>query len=136
MTNLVQFILGALFGLILFKGEVASQLKIRAMFHFEEPDLYLIIGSAVLVGAVSLQLLKRIEKRLSLRTPISYPKKEMSKGVVIGGFCFGMGWYITGACPGPIAVQIGSGAWPAVATFVGALLGTYLYARLKPKLPH
>ena len=133
--NFVQFGLGILFGLILYKGEVASLLKIRAMFHFEEPDLYLIIGSAVLVGVISLQLLKRIERMHPPRTPFSYPKKEMNKGVLIGGFCFGMGWYLTGACPGPIAVQIGAGAWPAVATFVGALLGTYIFARYKDKLP-
>lgn len=134
--NFVQFLLGGLFGLLLFKGGAASQLKIRAMFHFKEPDLYLIIGSAVLVGVVSLQLLKFVEKRIPPKIPFEYPKKEMSKGVIIGGFCFGMGWYITGACPGPIAVQVGGGAWPALGTLAGAILGTYLYARIRSKLPH
>ena len=134
--NALQLFLGALFGLVLFKSEVAALPKIRAMFHFEEPDLYLIIGSAVIVGALSLQILKIIEKKIKPQTPISYPKKEMTKGGVIGGFLFGMGWYITGACPGPIAVQVGSGAWPAVFTLAGAIAGTYIYARLNPKLPH
>ncbi len=134
--NALQFILGGLFGLILFKGQVASLPKIRAMFGFREPDLYLIIGSAVAVGIFSLQILKRVERHLPLKTPFHYPEKEMTKGVIIGGLCFGMGWYITGACPGPIAVQVGAGDWPAWATLAGAVLGTYLYARLKHRLPH
>ena len=136
--NLLQLMLGALFGLILFKGELASHPKIRAMFHFEEPDLFLVIASAVVVGAISLQLLKVIEKKSEGKNKkqFSYPKKEMSKGVIIGGFLFGAGWYITGACPGPIGVQIGSGAWPAIITLAGAILGTYLYARIRDKLPH
>ncbi|MBN2339929.1 MAG: YeeE/YedE family protein [Deltaproteobacteria bacterium] len=136
MMNLLQLVLGALFGLILFKGELAGQPKIRAMFHFEEPDLFLVIASAVVVGLVSLQLLKSVERRSNGKKRFSYPKKEMTKGVIIGGFLFGVGWYITGACPGPIAVQIGSGAWPALLTLLGAVLGTYAYARLRHRLPH
>lgn len=136
MMNGLQLILGTVFGLILFKGELASHPKIRGMFHFEEPDLFLVIGSAVLVGVISLQILKWIERKSKGKKKFSYPHKAMSKGVVIGGFMFGVGWYITGACPGPICVQIGSGAWPAVMTLLGALMGTYVYARLKPRLPH
>lgn len=134
--NGLQLILGSLFGLILYKGELASHPKIRAMFHFEEPDLFLVIGSAVLVGALSLQVLKWVEKKSQGKKKFSYPQKAMNKGVVIGGFLFGVGWYITGACPGPIGVQIGSGAWPAVITLLGAIGGTYAYARLKHRLPH
>lgn len=136
MKNISYLLLGCLFGLILFKGEVASHAKIRAMFNFEEPTLFLIIASAIVVGIVSLQILKFLEKQRTPSSPISYPKKQMTKGVIIGGLFFGMGWYITGACPGPIAVQIGAGHWPAFLTLSGAIAGTYLYAKVKNRLPH
>ncbi|MBN2716602.1 MAG: YeeE/YedE family protein [Deltaproteobacteria bacterium] len=134
--NLLQLLLGTLFGLLLFKGELASQPKIRAMFHFEEPDLFLVIASAVVVGVLSLQILKMIERKGLVQKRFSYPQKEMTKGVMIGGFLFGVGWYITGACPGPMGVQIGAGAWPALITLSGAVAGTYIYARLRHRLPH
>lgn len=135
MKNFLYLVLGALFGILLYKGELASIHKIRNMFHFKEPDLFLVIFSAIAVGALGLQLLKVLETNHKIPKQV-YPTKTFTKGTILGGFLFGMGWYLTGACPGPIAVQIGSGAWPALFTILGALLGTYIYAVLKPKLPH
>lgn len=127
---------GTVFGFLLYKAEVISHSRIQAMFHFKEAHLYLIIASAVVTGALSLQILKRIHIGSFNGKDFPWPNKPMSKGLYMGGFIFGVGWYITGACPGPIAVQIGAGAWPALATLVGAILGTYMYSILRPKLPH
>jgi uncharacterized membrane protein YedE/YeeE len=98
--------------------------------------MYLIIGSAVVVGAVSLFIVKRLEMKTVGGEEITIREKPFNKGVVAGGIIFGMGWAITGACPGPIYAQIGSGAYMALVTFVSALLGAYLYAFFLPKLPH
>jgi hypothetical protein len=106
------------------------------MFRFEEAHMYLIIGSAVVVGAISLFIIKHFEMKTVGGERITVREKPFNKGVVAGGIIFGMGWAITGACPGPIYAQIGSGAYMALVTFVSALVGAYLYAFFQPKLPH
>lgn len=128
-------LLGAYFGLVLTKAQVISWYKIRDMFFFREPDLYLIIGSAVLVGMVSLALIKRFRLRPVTGEPLDIPGKALDKGTVIGGFLFGLGWFVTGTCPGPIYAQIGAGEAWALFTLAGALIGTWLFAWLKPTLP-
>jgi uncharacterized protein len=133
--NLKFLLFGAYFGIVLTKAQVISAYKIRAMFLFREPDLYLIIGSAVAVGALSVFLIKRFHPATISGEPLSIPGKSLNKGTVIGGFLFGLGWFITGTCPGPIYAQIGSGEFFAFFTLAGALLGVWLFALLKPKLP-
>ena len=135
MGNLKFLLFGAYFGIVLTKAQVISAYKIRAMFLFREPDLYLIIGSAVAVGALSVFLIKRVHPATVSGEPLSIPGKALNKGTVIGGFLFGLGWFITGTCPGPIYAQIGSGEFFAFFTLAGALLGVWLFALLKPKLP-
>lgn len=129
-------IAGTLFGLLLTKGGVISWYRIRDMFYFREPDLFLIIGSAVLTGILSVALLRRTRKVTLEGEPLVIPHKAGNKGNYIGGFLFGMGWFVTGACPGPIFAQIGAGESLAWIALFGALLGTYTYARLRPRLPH
>jgi uncharacterized membrane protein YedE/YeeE len=129
VKNLKFLLFGAYFGIVLTKAQVISWYKIRAMFFFREPDLYLIIGSAVLVGAISVALIKRF------RPSREIPGKALTRGTLFGGFLFGLGWFITGTCPGPIYAQLGSGEWFALFTLAGALLGAYAFAALKPKLP-
>jgi uncharacterized membrane protein YedE/YeeE len=121
-------LLGAWFGVVLTKAQVISWYKIRNMFFFREPDLYLIIGSAVAVGMVSVFLIKRYRATTLSGEPLRIPGKALTRGTVIGGFLFGLGWFITGTCPGPIYAQIGAGEFRAFFTLGGAMLGAYGYA--------
>jgi len=136
MKQLFVLLVGTFFGLVLAKSEVVSWFRIQKMFRFEEAHMYLIIGSAVVVGAISVYLIKKFQLRTVTREEIAFKARQWQKGTVIGGILFGMGWAITGACPGPIYAQIGSGEYVALVTLVGAIAGMYLYAFLQPKLPH
>lgn len=98
--------------------------------------MYLIIGTGIVVAAVLMLVIKMLRLRTIQGEAIKYEPKPFHTGVVVGGMIFGAGWAITGACPGPIYAQIGGGAWMALFTLAGALVGMYLYAWLKPKLPH
>jgi len=139
MKYLQQFfvlMIGIFFGVILIKSEVASWFRIQKMFRLEEAYMYLIIASAVVVGAISLYLIKRFQVKTISRDTIQIKTKKFQKGTIIGGILFGLGWAVTGACPGPIYAQIGSGEYMAIVTFIGAFSGMYLYAYLQPRLPH
>lgn len=126
---------GLLFGIILTKSEVISWFKIRDMFHFQEPDLYLLIGSAVATAMLLLQAVKRLRLRTWDGGLPDIPVKKRDKGKLLGGFIFGMGWYIAGTCPGPIYAQIGTGAWLAVLTLAGALAGAAAFSATGSRLP-
>ncbi|MDE3058796.1 MAG: YeeE/YedE family protein [Bacteroidota bacterium] len=106
------------------------------MFLFKEAHMYLIIGSAVVVGALSIQVIKKLNVKTLQGEEIRYQGKQFNKGFIIGGLIFGLGWAITGACPGPIFAQIGAGEYPAVFTLAGALTGAFVHHSLKAKLPH
>ncbi len=129
-------IIGIFFGIVLVKSEVISWFRIQSMFRFEEAHMYLIIGSAVIVGAISLQIIKKMQMTTIDNQEIKVKNKPFHKGVIIGSIMFGLGWAITGACPGPIYAQIGSGTLLAVVTLLSALGGAYLYGLVRPKLPH
>jgi uncharacterized membrane protein YedE/YeeE len=135
MQRLFVLLVGVLFGVVLTKSEVISWFRIQKMFRFEEAHMYLIIASAVLVGAIGVFLIKRFNLKTIEGEPIVIKEKRWQKGIVIGGVIFGLGWAITGTCPGPIYAQIGAGTWLALATFAGALVGAYLFAVLQPRLP-
>lgn len=136
MKQLTVLLLGIYFGIVLVKSEVVSWFRIQKMFMFEEAHMYLIITSAVVVGAISVYIIKRLQMQTVDHQPIVLSGKPFQKGTIIGGIAFGMGWAITGACPGPIYAQIGSGEYLAVVTFLSAVAGMYLYAFLQPRLPH
>lgn len=136
MSGLKYVLMGTWFGILLTKGEVISWFKIRAMFFFQEPDLFLIIGSAVVTGILSVRLLRRYRLNTLEGDRLQVPSKTLTKGNWIGGFVFGMGWFMIGACPGPIFAQIGAGEWLAWVALAGALAGTYVYARFRGSLPH
>ena len=135
MKNIIYMILGVFFGIILTESEVISWFRIRKMFLFQEAHMYLIIGSAIAVGIVSVKILKALKIRSLSREELNFQGKPDNKGIIYGGFIFGIGWAITGACPGPIFAQIGVGAFPAVFTFIGAVAGAMLYASLRSRLP-
>jgi uncharacterized membrane protein YedE/YeeE len=127
-------LVGIVMGIFLTKSEVISWFRIQAMFRGEEPYMYQVIASAIAVAAFSLWLIKRFQLTTIYGEPIVIKKKTYHRGVIIGGFIFGCGWAMTGACPGPIYAQIGSGEYVAIVTFFGALLGTYLFAYVRPRL--
>jgi len=135
--SLIKYgILGIVFGIVFVKAEIISWFRIQEMFHFQSFHMYGIIGSAVLVGLVSMQLIKRFHIKTMDGEEVVITPKEYNKGTVIGSIFFGFGWAITGACPGPIYAQIGAGFLISILTLLGALGGTYLYGVLKDRLPH
>ncbi len=128
-------IVGTFFGVVLVKSEVVRWQRVHDMFLFKEAHMYLIITTGIVVAAISMLLIKRLHLRTVTGEPITYKPKPFHKGVVIGGMLFGAGWAITGACPGPIYAQVGAGAWMSLLTLLGAMLGMYAFAYVKPKLP-
>jgi hypothetical protein len=136
MINLIYSVFGIFFGIVLTKAEVISWFRIQAMFQFKEPHMYLIIGSAVVTGAIIIRIFKILNVKSVNGEALDFTPKPFHKGFIIGGIIFGIGWAITGACPGPIYAQVGTGAYPAVITLAGAIFGAYLYHALKKYLPH
>jgi len=135
MRNVRVLILCIIFGIVLVKGQIVSWERINKMFRFEEAYMYLVIGSAVVVGAISLLIIKRLRARTIDGEEFEIVTKPMNKGIIFGGIAFGLGWAITGACPGPIYAQIGSGTFLAIVTLLSALTGAYIFAILQPRLP-
>lgn len=136
---LVGYLLvGVVFGVVLMKSEVVSWFRIQEMFRFDSFHMYGVIGSAWIVATVSLQWLKRSSVRSVSGEAIQIPPKIMGSGAryVIGGTLFGLGWALTGACPGPLFALLGSGITVVMLMIVTALLGTWAYAVLRPRLPH
>lgn len=136
MKNLKYLVLGVLFGIILTKSEVISWFRIQEMFRFQSFHMYGIIGSAIVVGLSSIQLIKRNHLKTINGEPIVIADKQFNHGVWIGGLIFGFGWAITGACPGPMFAQLGSGSGAALVLLAAALAGTWTYSALREKLPH
>jgi len=134
-VNIRVLIMGVFFGIVLVKGEVVSWYQIQAMFRFESFHMYGVIGSAVVVGAISLIILKRLNVSTIDGQSLVIKPKKLDKGTVIGGIIFGLGWAITGACPAPIYAQIGSGTLLAIVTLISAFAGAYIYGYLRPRLP-
>ena len=132
----MSILMGIYFGIVLTKSEVVRWQRVHDMFLFKEAHMYLIIGLGIGVAMVAMLLIKNRHVKTIEGEPIRYAPKPFHLGVVIGGMLFGAGWAITGACPGPIYAQIGGGEWMALITLAGALLGMFLYANLKSKLPH
>jgi uncharacterized protein len=129
--------IGAYFGFVLLRAEVVSWYRIQEMFRFQSFHMYGVIGSAVVVAALVVWAVRRFRLRAIDRRPIAF--EAMPPGwrrYLGGGAMFGVGWALTGACPGPIAALIGAGLWPFTIVFASALLGTYAYGRLEARLPH
>ncbi|MFN0125112.1 MAG: DUF6691 family protein [Verrucomicrobiales bacterium] len=129
--------IGVGFGVVLIKSEVASWYRIHEMFHFQSFHMFGIIGSAIVVGAISIFLLKRLHAKAVTGERIDPKPKEFQKvGNLAGGFLFGLGWALTGACPGPMYALFGAGYTPILLALAGALAGAWLYAVVRPRLPH
>ena len=134
--NFKYAIAGILFGIILVKAEVISWFRIQEMFRLQSFHMFGVIGSAVIVGIISVWIIKRFNIKTIYGEPIEFVTRKLNKGNIIGGLLFGFGWALTGACPGPIFAQIGTGATVAIVTLLNAIAGTWTYGRLRDKLPH
>ncbi len=134
----VKFLLlGIVFGIVMTKSEAVSWYRIQEMFRFQAFHMYGIIGTAVTLGVAGVALIKRFRMRDFSGNPIMFnPKEKSVLRYLIGGTIFGLGWALSGACPGPMVVNIGYGYWAMAVVFFFALVGTYLYALIKNKLPH
>ena len=137
MKTLKYLIAGIVFGIIMFKSEAASWFRIFEMFQFNSFHMYGIIGSALATGVIGIQLIKRLKlKSFSGEEIIIPPKAKGWKNYLFGGILFGLGWGLAGACPGPIFTLIGAGFLPLILVLAFAVLGTFVYGILRPKLPH
>lgn len=137
MRRIAYLLIGVFFGIVMFKSQAASWFRIYEMFRFESFHMYGIIGSALVLGVIGVQIIKKKKLKTFSGEPIYFVPKERSvKRYIFGGIIFGLGWALAGACPGPIFTLIGAGYFPILVVFAGALLGTYLYGLLRNKLPH
>lgn len=135
-SNLKYLIVGIFFGIVFVKAEIISWYRIQEMFQLQSFFMYGVIGSAVMVGIISVWLIKKFDIKTIQGEKIEIQPKTFNKGQIYGGLLFGFGWAITGACPGPLFAQIGTGVTVIVVTLVSAIAGTWVYGLLKDKLPH
>ena len=135
MKNIKYLFVGIVFGLALTKGEAISWYRIYEMFHFQSFHMYGIFMTAVPVGALSLFIIQKLKLKSLDGEIIEPPVKRYHHGVIIGGLIFGFGWALTGACPGPLYAQIGSGYLVTIVTFISAMAGTWVYAKFQNQLP-
>ena len=134
--NIKYFIIGILFGIILVKAEIVSWFRIQEMFRLQSFHMYGVIGSAVVVGIISVWLIRTFRVKTIYGEAIEFHPRQFNKGQIYGGLLFGFGWAITGACPGPLFAQIGAGFTVVIVTLLSAVAGTWIYGRIREKLPH
>ena len=135
LKNLKYIIAGTLFGIIAVKSEIISWFRIQEMFRLTSFHMYGVIGTAVVVGMISIQIIKRLNIKTLSGEKINIAPKIFQKGQIYGGLIFGLGWAITGACPGPLFAQIGSGFGVITVTLLSAIFGTWVYGYFRDKLP-
>ncbi|MBB6327467.1 hypothetical protein FHS59_003110 [Algoriphagus iocasae] len=136
LSLLKYMIIGVLFGIVFVKAEIISWFRIQEMFRLQSFHMYGVIGSAIITGIISIQIIKRFGIKTISGEKVNIPNKEFRKGQIIGGFIFGLGWAITGACPGPLFAQIGSGFTVVFVTLLSAIAGTWVYGRFSHKMPN
>ncbi|MEQ8547262.1 MAG: YeeE/YedE thiosulfate transporter family protein [Cyclobacteriaceae bacterium] len=137
MKFLKYLIIGTIFGITLAKAEIISWFRIYEMFRFQSFHMYGVIGSAIILGVLFIQVIKRTNMKSIDGEPIVINPKQMSiSRYLYGGIIFGLGWALTGACPGPMFILLGNGVGVVIVVILSALLGTYVYGLLRNKLPH
>ncbi|HKJ47141.1 MAG TPA: DUF6691 family protein [Balneolales bacterium] len=136
--NLKYLFAGIAFGFILIKSEVVSWFRIQEMFRFQSIFMYGIIGLAVIIGFLSIQIIKRLKLKDIEGTPITIPPKDNSQYTryIIGGIIFGLGWAMLGACPGPLFALLGAGYTVMIIPIISAVFGTWMYGKMRSRLPH
>jgi uncharacterized membrane protein YedE/YeeE len=133
--NLKYLIVGIMFGIVFVKAEIISWFRIQEMFRFQSFHMYGVIGSAVAVGMLSVFLIKKFNVRTITGETVDFHPKQFRKGQIYGGLIFGLGWALTGACPGPLFAQIGSGFVVVLVTLLSAVAGTWVYGYFRNHLP-
>jgi len=129
--------IGILFGITMFKSEAASWFRIYEMFKFESFHMYGIIGSALAIAIIVVQMIKRFKIKSFYGEEINFNTKEKTLSrYIIGGIIFGLGWALAGACPGPMFTLIGVGYFPIIIVIISSIIGTFIYGMLRDKLPH
>lgn len=137
MKFLKYILAGILFGIVMSKSEALSWFRIQEMFRFQAFHMYGIIGTAVVLGAITTYIIKKYQLRDFQGNPITFSDKEKSvTRYLVGGTIFGLGWALVGACPGPLFVNLGQGYWPILVAIFGGIAGTFAYGVLQNKLPH
>jgi uncharacterized protein len=138
MSLLPYLLLGGAFGFVLIEAEVVSWFRIQEMFRFDAFHMYGVIGTAVITAALSLMVIRRIGACDAEGRPLALEPKTLGSGVryLAGGTIFGVGWALTGACPGPLVALVGSRVSVMLVAVLSALAGTWTYGLLRPKLPH
>ena len=137
MKTLVYLFIGTFFGILMYKSEAASWFRIFEMFEFGAFHMYGIIGSALVLGVIGVQIIKKFNiKAIGGNDMHLKPKNKSVSRYAIGGVLFGLGWALAGACPGPMYVLTGAGYVSILIVIFGALLGTFVYGMVKNKLPH
>lgn len=137
MKYLKYLVLGVFFGIVLSKAEVVSWYRIYEMFRFDNFHMYGVIGSAIAVGILLIQLIKRTNMRSLEGSEIRFtPKNRSIARYLLGGIIFGLGWALTGACPGPMFILVGHGVGVMLVVIASAIAGTFVYGLVRDKLPH
>ena len=134
--QLKYLLVGTAFGIVFVKAEIISWFRIQEMFRFQSFHMYGVIGSAVLVGMISVWIIKKFKVKTIYGESIKISPKSFNKGQIYGGLLFGLGWALTGACPGPLFAQIGTGVFVIVVTLLSAIAGTWVYGYFRERLPH
>lgn len=137
MRSILYIALGVIFGITMYKAETASWFRIIEMFQFQSFHMFGFIGSALVIGVISNEVIKRKNKKDIDGNPIILnPKEKSVSRYLFGGIAFGLGWALIGACPGPLFVLLGAGMYSIIIVIFAALAGTWLYGVFKDKLPH
>lgn len=134
--NFKYMAVGIVFGIVFVKAEIISWFRIQEMFRLQSFHMYGVIGTAVVVGMISVGLIKKFNIKTIHGEKIEFHPKKFNKGQIYGGLLFGLGWALTGACPGPLFAQIGTGAFVVIVVLLSAIAGTWTYGYLREKLPH
>ena len=134
--NIKYLLTGIVFGIILVKAEIISWYRIQEMFRLQSFHMYGVIGSAVIVGIISVAIIKKFKVKTIYGEPIVFHPRKFNKGQIYGGLLFGFGWALTGACPGPLFAQIGAGFSVVIVVLGSAIAGTWVYGLIRGKLPH
>lgn len=136
VPNIKYMVLGIMFGIVFVKAEIISWYRIQEMFRLHSFFMYGVIGTAVVVGIISVWMIKRFQIKTLQKEKVIFHEKKFHWGNVIGASIFGLGWALTGACPGPLFAQIGSGFLVVAVTLLSAIAGTWVYGLVRNRLPH
>jgi uncharacterized protein len=134
--NFKYIIVGIVFGIVFVKSEIISWYRIQEMFRLQSFHMYGVIGTAVVVGLIAIWLIRKFNIKTIYGERIEFHPKKFNKGQIFGGLLFGLGWAATGACPGPLFAQIGTGASVIAIVILSAIGGTWVYGYFRERLPH